>query len=274
MYRVAFYALTGLGFGWGLENLDASGQIGGGFTGNGLHFGDTCVPVTAALCTDHIGCAAEQQDSTADLLARLGARIDDGAPVVAITSPEPGPVNSEFTLTADVTDGFGGLTVTLDIVEAAQEVVDPVPPYEWTLNMPDGNWTLRVEVTDADGNEVAEDVELCVGDEACGLTPGTDTGGGSSSGEAVDESVGDTGGASSSSEGSGGGSSSGGSSSGDDTGSPADPSAPLEPTTFGGDSADTGCGCRHDAPRTGGVAWALLALAGLAIRRRRVTPRG
>jgi hypothetical protein len=275
MSRVAFTLLTGAGFGWGLENLTAVGQIGGSYTANGVRFGNACVAVSDGQCTDHVGCAAGQQNSTADLTARIGARVDDGPPVVTITSPTTmSDVEASFDVTADITDAFGGLTVTLDIVEAAQELSDPEPPYEWSLSgVPAGMWTLQVIAVDADGNESSQEVTVCVDVPDCGGAP---AGTGSSG-------TGDTAGADESTDGGFFGSSglvdwstTGGSDDDDDgaTGDPIDPSVPAEPTGFGGEAADTGCSC-GSTPGKNAASWLLgLGLLALARGRGRVTRGG
>lgn len=270
MSRVAFTLLTATGFGWGLENLDTVGQIGGSYTANGVHFGNACVSVSDGQCTDHVGCAAGQQNSTADLNARIGPRVDDGPPVVTITSPVTmSDVESSFEVTADVTDKYGGLTVTLDILEAAQELADPEPPYEWSLSgVPAGMWTLQVLAVDADGNESSQQVTVCVDVPDCG---GGSGGGSGTAG--LDDTAG--------SEGTTGDpfgstglvdwtTSTGGSESdeGGATGGPIDPTVPQNPTTFGGMNADTGCACRSsDANGHGGLALGLPILF-LALARR------
>jgi MYXO-CTERM domain-containing protein len=266
MSRVAFTLLTGAGFGWGLENLDTVGQIGGSYTANGVHFGNACVAASSALCTDHIGCPAGQQNSTADLNARIGPRVDDGPPTVTITSPTTmSDVEGSFEVTADVTDMFGGLTVTLDILEAAQELTDPEPPYEWNLSgVPAGVWTLQVMAVDADGNESSQQVTVCVDVTDCGGAGPGDTGSTGSD---------DTAGAGESTTGEDFATSglvdfttSGSSEDDGATGGPIDPTVPANPTGFGGEGAETGCGCR--ATQSESAVWAL-ALVLLGLRRRR-----
>lgn len=266
MKRVAFNALTAIGFGWGLESVTATGQICGGYTANGLQFGDTCVATSATTCPTHVGCSAGQQNSSADITARIGARVDDGPPVVTITSPTPGDNPSSFTVAADVADSFGGLAVTLDIVEAAQEMDDDFPPYEWNLeNVPPGQWTLQVTVTDADLNEVTETVSVCVDDPTCSTGGSTSTGGGDTTGAAdTAGTYGDDIFPETTSD--GGGTTTG--TPGMSTSGPIDPTVPASGTTFGMQDAETGCGCRSEGGAPTG--WlALLVL--LSVSRRRVT---
>ncbi len=267
MHRVAFRIFSALGFGWGLENLTGTGQIMAGYTATGLEVGDVCTDISGMeLCPgEHVGCPAGQQNSTADLLQRLGARIDDGPPFVTITAPEDDMVvNPDIQVTAAVGDLFGGLTVELEVVEAMQSLVDQTPPYSWSLTgIPQGTWTLRVNAIDADDNMVSEEISVCVDLPACGEEPGEDstgTAGGESTGSGdeftTDVFEPDTSTTS--------GSSSGGIPQPDPT-----TGAPVNPTSFGGDTPDTGCQCRADARGDGGPAGllGLLLLLGVFTRR-------
>ncbi len=261
--RVAFYGLTGLGFAWGLENLETSGEIMGSYTLSGLEFGSVCAPISGASGCAHQACLADQQNSSADLMARHGARIDDGPPVVTITSPiDNTVVDPNIRITADVEDAFGGVSVSSTIVEVDQSLADDTPPHEWNISdIPAGTWTLRVTATDADANVSMQEVVVCVGVPACGAMPGSE---GSSSGggtTAADE----TGGSSGTSNGDVTGTSASESSSGaPQTGGAIDPTVAPASGGFGG-AAGTGCGCQHTPTGPTGV----FALVGLALGRRR-----
>lgn len=271
MKRVAYYGLTGLGFGWGLENLTGTGQIMASYSSTGLEFGDECTMISGASQCTHVGCAASTQNSTADLDGIIGARVDDGPPVVTITSPANlSVVESSVTIEATVEDAFGGLAVSLEIVEApGQTLDDAMPPYAWDLvDVPDGMWTVRVTATDADMNMVAEDVVICVGVDDCG-----DPMSGDSSTTAADESSsgtpsddGESSGSAESSTGAGEGTTT------DDGGSGGAIDPTMTPVTSGGlngGDAVTGCGCRSDrAGPAGALAWAVLVLASRRRRRR------
>jgi len=268
MRRVAFYGLSGLGFGWGLENVSASGEVMGSYTLSGLEFGQECTPISGTSMCTHVGCAAAQQNSSADLDARIGARVDDGPPVVTITSPaDHTVVQSEVTVDATVEDAFGGVAVELEIVEVAQVLADDVPPYRWDLaGVPDGTWTIRVTATDADANVTMQEIVICVGVDDCGEGAGSE---GTSTGDAVDDSTG--GGQESTTDGgessSGAAESSDGSGSADDGG--IDPTGtPLTTGALGGGAAETGCGCTSGHPTATGALAGLL----LVLRRRRRQP--
>lgn len=252
--RVAFTSLTGLGFGWGLENLAVSGQIMGSFNANALEFGNECSAISGTgQCFHEGGCPTGQQNSTADLVTYIGARVDDGPPLVEITSPaHMDVVSSEFAVEADVEDLFGGLEVTLEIVEADQMLSDLEPPYRWNLSaVPEGAWTLRVHVVDADGNEESDEVVVCVGTGDC--DPGQ------SSGDDQSGTDGETG----DGDGTGSGASDGETSGG---GGGIDPTLPSS-GSGGASPAGSACHCRSDDPSGG--AEAALALAVLALLRRR-----
>ena len=178
--------------------------------------------------------------------------MDDGPPTVTITAPQDGAmVPSDFTVTADVQDVFGGLEVSLTIIEANLTVVDDNDPlwvYEWPVQgVPDGLWTLEVSATDADGNVTAEQIQVCVGQSPC-------DGGGSTSGTSGGSSTGGSGGSSGGSSGSG---TTGGSTSTTTTGPPSSTAGGL----LGGDDPSVGCGCRSTTPTPAPVLWSLAFLA-------------
>lgn len=260
--HVAHTMFTGLGFGWGLENTGAFGQIMGTFVDNGdsVEFGTVCTDISGTPnCTEHGGCAAGMQNETDELLGRLGARVDDGMPTLTITAPADfAVVDSTFAVTAEAEDGFGGMTVELLVVEAMVTQVDDKPPYSWSLaDVPDGQWTIQVTATDIDGNVRAEQVTVCIGSDECPAEAGDSTGGDESS-TGADEDTGDA------STGDDGGSTTGGD---DDDGGGTDP-APIDPSGLGQNvEPDTGCQCRAESRGTGVVALLPLLLLGLVRRR-------
>ena len=269
--RVAFFGLTALGFGWGLEGVDVSGQVMGSYTLSGIEFGNSCVSIAGASQCTHLGCVSGQKNSTADLTPAVGARIDDGPPTLTIDSPANlAVVGSDVTVTATVDDAFGDVTVSLEIVEAGQSLDDDLPPHSWGLtNIPDGMWTLRVTATDVDANVTMQEVVVCVGVDECGGA--VDTGGSSSSSGGADGTS--TTAAADATDGGGGETSS--SSGGDPTtGGGAVSGIGSSTVTAGasggfGGAPDTGCSCRAGS-RPGGVGVLLVGLGGLfGLRRRR-----
>lgn len=183
--RVAFHALGALGYGWGLENIAGAGQIMSGWTNTALRFGDMCANLDSppGNCM-HAECAMGEQNSSADLLANIGARVDDGPPEIVVIEPLPGSdVASPFNVAVEVVDAFGGIQAQIEIVDSG---VDPVPdvdgfPFRWdNLALGDGPVTLRVSATDADGGVATVDIPVCVG----GGCP--DTGDGDGDGDSGD----------------------------------------------------------------------------------------
>jgi hypothetical protein len=265
MERVAFNALVALGFGWGLENLEGTGQVMAGWSVFALHFGDECTPIDGASQCEHMGCGDGQQNSTTDLTAVVGARVDDGPPVVTIVSPENLAIvegGVEFVVEAEITDKFGGLSAELEIVEGMFTQPREDPPFVWEVNLPATNpmWTLRVSGTDADGNVTTEEVVVCVDVDQCdvGAGTGSDTDATGSSTTDVEENT-TTNIFPETSDGSG---------EPVDTGTdegPIDPTADAAGFDIG--MAGSGCHCRSgDSPISGGLL--LLALFGLSGRRR------
>lgn len=267
MRRITYHTLTALGFGWGLENVTANGEVMGGYSVFGLEYGDSCVPINGGGQCEHVDCAAGQQNSTADLLDRIGPRVDDGPPSLVVIEPADGAiVQSDFEIAAQVDDMFGGLTVTLELEEAGVFDEDLEPPYEWSLsNVPAGPWTLRVRVVDADGNEAIEERQVCV--ETC--DPAATSGDGSTSagesGDDSDSSAGDT-------STSGGGDSTGSGSDDDSTGGAVTAGAvTLNPSGSALGPAGDGCHCSAHGSTGWDDAWwmGLLGLGWARARRRR-----
>ncbi|MCX4242846.1 hypothetical protein [Paraliomyxa miuraensis] len=246
MHRVAFTAFAAMGFGWGLENLTGTGQIMAGYSMNALQFGNTCSNISGGqICPgQHPGCSDPQQNSTSDLMARIGPRVDDGPPVVTFLAPMHGEVvQPAITVNAAVGDLFGGLEVQLEIVEVPGMVlVDERPPYEWNLaGIPQGTWTLRVTAIDADMNVTVEEIQVCVDLPECGVEPpdgstGADDTAGATAGDEFTTEVFEP--ETSTSTGAG-------SSTGPDTVPPplATTTTPSQNDTFGNEP-DVGCQCR------------------------------
>lgn len=187
-HRAAFHMLGALGYGWGLENIAGTGQVMSSYSGSGLKFGEQCSMISGASACTHEGCGMGQQNGSADMLARHGARVDDGAPVLTVLSPASGStVQAPFDVAIEVDDAFGGITTSLALVGfGAEPVVDDTYPFTWAgLDVPDGNLTLLVTATDADGNEVNTEVPVCVGGPC---DPPDDTGDGDGEGDTTETS--------------------------------------------------------------------------------------
>ncbi|MFO7562174.1 MAG: hypothetical protein R6X02_05995 [Enhygromyxa sp.] len=242
-HRVAFHTLGALGYGWGLENIAGTGQVMSGYTSSALKWGTACANLSGAGNCTHVECGADQQNSSADLLAALGARVDDGPPILTVLEPQPGAeINGPFDVVVDIDDAFGGLSAQLELVGAGVDpVVDDTWPYRWNgLQLGDGPVTLRITATDADGNEVSTDVPICIG----GGCPEPGDGDGDGDGDSGGDGDGDA--------------EAGGTEGGGDPG-------------VGGDRGSSGGGCAAVRPQEPGGAGALLMLGllGLLGRRRR-----
>ena len=195
--RVAFSALTALGFGWGLEGLGGNGQVMAQWSNNALEWGTTCTNLSGAGNCPHLECDAGQQNSTADLLANLGARVDDGPPVITVIEPTPGSdVEEPFNVRVEIDDAFGGVEAALSIVDLdVPPVIDDAYPYEWAnLAIGAGPTTLQVTATDADGNSVSTEIPVCVGGGCPDDDPETGGESETSGGEEESSGSGETGG--------------------------------------------------------------------------------
>ena len=195
--RVAFHTLGGLGYGWGLENLAGNGQVMAQWSNNAVEWGTMCTNLNGGGACMHAECDAGQQNSSADLIANIGARVDDGPPEVTVVSPAEGSdVDSPFDIVVEVDDAFGGIVTSLEIVDSGfPAVMDETFPYGWSeVALANGPTTLRVTATDADGNSTSVDVGVCVGggcpdDPTGGTEEGgeTEEGGGETTGAAAEE---------------------------------------------------------------------------------------
>ena len=161
--RVAFHTLGALGYGWGLENISGTGQIMSGYSASGLKFGDACANLSGASTCAHAGCAMGTQNSSADLVANIGARVDDGAPVLTVLEPAAGAdVTEPFDVVVEIDDAFGGVTAQLELVGVdVPRVVDDAWPYRWNgLSVGAGPITLRITAIDVNGNQTSTDVPI------------------------------------------------------------------------------------------------------------------
>jgi MYXO-CTERM domain-containing protein len=221
-HRAAFHTLGGLGYGWGMENVAGTGQVMASYSASGLKYGDQCSMLSGASACVHEGCAMGTQNGSADMMARHGARVDDGPPVLTVVSPAAGEtVQAPFNVAVEVDDAFGGVTTSLELVGfGAPPAVDETYPFGWAgIDVGDGNLTLLVKATDADGNEVSQEVPICVGGPC---DPPDDTGDGDgdtteSGGEEEDEGTGGNDEVGADGEGGGGGDSKGCSTTGTST---------------------------------------------------------
>jgi uncharacterized protein (TIGR03382 family) len=248
-HRAAFHTLGALGYGWGLENVGGTGQVMASYSGTGLKYGEQCSMISGASSCTHEGCAMGQQNGDADMLARHGARVDDGPPVITVLSPAAdSTVQAPFDVAIEVDDAFGGVTTSLALVGfGAEPAVDDTYPFGWAgLDVPQGNLTLLVSATDADGNVVDVEVPVCVGGPC---DPPDDTGDGDGDGDGDTTESGDEGDTSTDSGGN------------DEVG--------ADGEGGGGGGGDSGGCSTSGEPGTGGaIAMMLLSVVALVRRRR------
>lgn len=247
---------------WGLDHIDGANNIMYPYATPGDKvWASTCTPYNDA--TGGIGCQPTHdkfcdggaQNDVAELMAYFGPNsVDSEAPTVKMLSPTDGQMYTKgdtLHIEVEVDDNFLGFGWRLMVPELKQEQ----PVYNgqtvWDLPVPPkGEYTIRVEALDHDGNIGFAEAKIYVDTVP---SEGGDTG---SSG---DDSMTPTG--------SGDPSASAGESSSDGA-SGASEASDGNDTLPGESGKDDGCSCRADAPMAAS-GW-LFGLAGaLLIRRRR-----
>lgn len=200
---------------------------------------------------------------------------DDTPPTATILEPVDGTEYEDMsgsvsiTIKIDAQDvGWGVESVTL-IINGDEVGTDPSPPYEFPVKMPTGQWTIGGKATDYAGNVgYAQEIGIGVNTPAPIPDPTTGTSGGSESeSESGGTSGGEsgTGGTDGGSDGESGASATGASA----TGATGVTSVTGGSATTGGEMDEEGCACRSGGDGGPAAALGLLALAGLARRRRR-----
>jgi MYXO-CTERM domain-containing protein len=239
-HRVAFSILGALGYSWGMDNVDVSGQVMGSYSNSGLKYGHTCVNVSGVGNCNHQLCPAGQQNGTAEMVARHGARIDDGPPEVIVLEPAVDAlVSGPFDVVVEILDDFGRLSAELSVLGLdAPPAVDDQYPFRWNnLRLPPGPQVLEITATDFDRNKVTKQVPICV--DSCDVA-------GDGDGEPRD---------------------------GDgEPGTDDDDDEPASGANFvpiGGEQADAGCSCSSEPSGSALASLGLLALLGLRLRPRR-----
>jgi MYXO-CTERM domain-containing protein len=279
---IAEIVLQELAHTWGLEHVDEQQDLLYPTTqGTNKTFQDACHKIVEdtqlnetngycnAVHTEF--CDYGWQNSYQELLYVFGEAVPDTQPPgVTIVAPADGATidGGNVDLVIGLLDDQSPAVITTDIVLHSDALPAPVEaggayaaPSELTFpitDLPDGTYTLRVDVTDESENPAADEITFTVvgnpveepgdsGDDADGS--GDDEGsGGAGSGDAGDDADGS-------------GDDAGDAGSGD-AGADGDVLDPQEPVSNGG------CDCRTDGSRPG-VAFALLGLLGLLVRRRR-----
>ena len=164
-HRVAFAVLGALGYSWGLDNVAVPGQVMGGYSRTGLVYGNECVPVAGPSNCVHELCPLGQQRGMADMVARHGARIDDGPPELVVLEPASNAVvPSRFDVAVEVLDCFGGISAELAVVGLdTAPVLDDVWPLRWQdIELPAGPQLLEITARDADHHRVTTQLAIVV----------------------------------------------------------------------------------------------------------------
>lgn len=213
----------------------------------------------------------------------LDATPDDTPPVVTIVTPTQaqdiptaGDVATVLIDVDAVDDGWGIETVELTVVALAadQEQVDARNEYqswEWSTNLPAGQYRIEVVATDHAGNASEPEV-VCFGvDESydCdgGMDSDSDTDGGTDGGtDSAGVTTDDSDGGGSTTDASGGTSEAPEDESEDEDEDDGDTEGAVPPAR--GDGDESGCGCRARADNPSGLVLSL-GLLGLAFVRRR-----
>lgn len=247
-HRVAFSVLGALGYSWGMDNVGVSGQVMGNYSNFGLKYGEACVAVSGTANCTHQLCPAGQQNGTAEMVARHGARVDDGPPELVVLEPAANTlVSGPFDVVVDIIDDFGGVSAELAVAGLdAPPVPDDEWPFGWAnVQLPPGSQILEITAFDYDGGQTSMQVPICV--ESCDSGDGDgDSGDGDGDSGDGDGDSGD----------------------GDDDDQLGDTGGGASFVPIGGEEA-TGCNC---ATQPGGSALSglgLLALLGLGLGTRR-----
>ncbi len=165
-HRVAFSVLGALGYGWGMDNVGVNGQVMGSYSNSALKYGDSCVAVLGASSCTHELCPDGQQNGTAEMVARHGARVDDGPPELIVLEPAADATVSEaFDVVVEIVDDFGGVSAELEVLDlGAPPVPDDEWPFRWNgVQLPAGPQVLEITAYDADGGQTSMQVPICVG---------------------------------------------------------------------------------------------------------------
>ncbi|MEM7156501.1 MAG: MYXO-CTERM sorting domain-containing protein [Myxococcota bacterium] len=275
---IAEIVLQELAHTWGLEHIDDQSDLLYPTTqGSNKTFRDECIKIVSdtdlnpsnGICNSvHTQfCDFGWQNSYQEMLYLFGPSVADTAPPsVSIVNPsngeniEGGDLELIISLVDDQTPAVIGAEIVID-GDALPEPLEAggayAAPGELTFpieGLPDGNYTVRVDIEDESDNPASDEVSFTVVGNPQG---GGEDGGGadeSGGGEGADDAGG--GGTGGDAGGGDGGNADG--SGGDDAGI-ADPGQPT----------NDGCDCRTDGGHGPGTALGLLGLLGLVIRRRR-----
>lgn len=276
---VAEIVLQELAHTWGLEHVDEKQDLLYPTTeGTNKTFQDACHKIVEDTALNETNgycnavhtqfCDYGWQNSYQELLYVFGESVPDTQPPgVTIVAPEDGATidGGSVDLVIALQDDQSPAVIATTIVMQSDVLPAPVEasgsyaaPGELTFpitDLPDGTYTVRVDVSDESDNPAADEITFTVvGNPAEG---GDESGSGGDAGDSGDAGSGDDAGGS----GDAGSDDEGGSGGGDAgaDGGVVDP----QPTTA------EGCDCRTDHRGRPGLAFALLGVLGLVLRRRR-----
>lgn len=161
--QVGRIAIHEAGHSWGLEHAGGTESVMARFPSAGEPvFVDGCLPLDIdhdSECPQARGrhCAGVEQDAHAELLAMFGdGEADTVAPHAAIVWPPPGHVlepGQTLTVEVEVGDDHEGFGWMLEVPELGWEhVPQEVDATTLELVVPEGRFTLRLEVLDHDRN--------------------------------------------------------------------------------------------------------------------------
>lgn len=250
---------------YGLEHVGSTSDIMNPYNAGGNPgFTDNCIGIQSnngIVCgSQHTPyCPSGQQNSYQELLGMFGAADPDNQPPnVAVSYPSDGAVfepGADFVITCEANDNQSVASVQLWI-NGDNLGTDGSAPYEWdVVGIPEGAYEIYcVAADDWDNTAMSPVVDITVEPGGDPGDSGGDSGGTTTGGDSGGDSGGTTGG------------DSGGDAGGDDVGD--DGFDGGLPPGFGQDQTDSGCACSSDGG-SGQPAWALLALLGLPLLRRR-----
>ncbi len=270
---IAEIMLQELAHTWGLDHVDDKADLLYPTTeGSNKTFVDDCFQVVddvdlnpgQGFCDHHVQACGNysHQNSHAELLLIFGpSQPDTSAPIVEILAPADGATvegnkfDLELGLQDDQLPAVIKATVTIDGPSLPEPLDNDgafVSPSELKfpiMGLPDGEYTIRVDITDESDNPASDMIAITVvGSDA---PPVGDSSGGGEAG--------------SGGEASGGGTGDGG---GDDDGGASEATGDLG-QDGGGRGSDEGCACTSGGTAWAVTPWALLLLGALRRPRRR-----
>lgn len=183
---------------FGLAHIDGSQHIMYPFASPGDKvWATSCTPYNDATgginCkpTHDIFCGGGMQNDDAELMAYFGPNSPDMVPPeVTIVAPETDVLEvapgTEVTVSAEITDNYEGAGWKFVVLNEDGEELASQPAFlfetSWTVSIPEGVYTLRVQAIDHDRNVGSDEVVVYAGVEPPAGTTTGDTDGGTDGG--------------------------------------------------------------------------------------------